>query len=309
MIQRDAGSNLIIDWIGTDARVAHADPMILEIQGLPAGTYMWTSYHHDTQDQTGLFDVTVTDALGSETTTDIDISNGNIPFDQVTRFEIQIESNGFDPIILSFDNQGYSLVSEAFFVMNAFVLEDLHSPYIGPNSVESKPNAVVINEFLASNQEGLVDGDGNHSDWIELYNGTNETVSLDGWTLTDDVDEPAKWVFPADTVLPAHGYLVVFASGQSADDYIDSAGYLHTNFALNKEGEYLALLDASGVIVHEVAPNFPAQETDISYGLQQSEWYYFAQPTPGHLTNRPLWDLPGPRTVMSGDFMSSLLIW
>src|SRR4051812_46415076 len=36
----------------------------------------------------------------------------------------------------------------------------------------------VINEFLAINNNGLVDFEGVRSDWIELYNPNAETVSL-----------------------------------------------------------------------------------------------------------------------------------
>ena len=90
MIQRSSGSDLAIDWIGTDARVANADPLVLILSGLPAGRYLWTSYHHDPQDQTGLFDVTVTDADGSVTTTGVDISSGPLALEEVTPFEIVI---------------------------------------------------------------------------------------------------------------------------------------------------------------------------------------------------------------------------
>ena len=49
---------------------------------------------------------------------------------------------------------------------------------------------VAITEFVASNDHGLIDGEGNASDWIELYNGGPGLVSLDGWCLTDDRADP-----------------------------------------------------------------------------------------------------------------------
>ena len=45
-------------------------------------------------------------------------------------------------------------------------------------------SAVVINEFLASNQNGLTDEDGDHSDWLELYNSGAVAIDLIGWSLT-----------------------------------------------------------------------------------------------------------------------------
>ena len=137
---------------------------------------------------------------------------------------------------------------------------------------------MVINEFVASNQRSLLDGDGNASDWIELYNGSAASVSLGGWCLTDDRSNLRKWSFPRGLVLPAGKYLVVFASGQTAaaGAYVDPKGYLHTNFSLDKDGEYLALVDPDGAVVHEYAPRYPPQQTDISYGLRQGAFRYFS---------------------------------
>jgi hypothetical protein len=282
MIDRPSGSNLLRDWIGTDARVANADPLELIISGLPAGRYSWTSYHHDTQDQTGRFDVTVSDAAGSATTNGIDISNGPLTLENVTRFETAIVSDGVSPVVLSFDCQNYTSVSEAFFVMNALVLDGQdRSEEAPPTGVTSAGSSVVINEFVASNRRGLTDGDGNASDWIELYNGGAGPVSLSGWYLTDERDQPQKWPFPPTAILPARGYLVVFASGQATENYVDKQGYLHANFALAREGEYLALTGPDAAVVYEYAPAFPAQQTDVSYGLSGNTACYFAVPTPG----------------------------
>jgi len=81
-------------------------------------------------------------------------------------------------------------------------------------SVSSRPKSVVINEFLASNQESLVDGDGDHEDWIELYNPTTETINLEGYTLTDSPKNSAKWRFPDITIKPK-GFLLLWASGKN----------------------------------------------------------------------------------------------
>ncbi|MBW1802299.1 MAG: hypothetical protein JRJ85_16415, partial [Deltaproteobacteria bacterium] len=52
--------------------------------------------------------------------------------------------------------------------------------------------------------------------------------------------------------------------------YLDSLGYYHTNFNLEQNGDYLALVAADGnEIAHEYAPKYPVQLADISYGLVQ----------------------------------------
>ena len=70
-----------------------------------------------------------------------------------------------------------------------------------------------INEFMASNDSGLKDEDGDFSDWIEIYNPDATAISLAGYYLTDNPQNLNKWKFPAVT-LNAGAYLVVFASGK-----------------------------------------------------------------------------------------------
>jgi hypothetical protein len=150
-------------------------------------------------------------------------------------------------------------------------------------TVWAQGQSVAITEFVASNQHGLTDGEGNASDWIELYNGLSAPVFLEGWCLTDDRGNLRKWSFPPGTILPAGKYLVVFASGRAAAGgvSVDRQGYLHTSFALDKDGEYLALVAPNGTVVQEYAPRFPPQQTDVSYGLGRGLFRYFSPPTPG----------------------------
>jgi hypothetical protein len=123
---------------------------------------------------------------------------------------------------------------------------------------------VVINEVMAVNNSGLTDQDGDSSDWIELCNEGGSAVNLSGWYLTDRATNLRKWAFPAVTLLPGQ-YLVVFASDKNRR----VAGQeLHTNFGLSGDGEYLALVQADGVTVEfAYSPAFPAQFSDVSYGI------------------------------------------
>ena len=125
---------------------------------------------------------------------------------------------------------------------------------------------LVISELLAINDGILRDEDGEFSDWVEVHNPTVAAVELDGWHLTDEVDNLTKWEFP-DVSLDAGGYLVVFASGK---DRRAAGAELHTNFQLSGDGEFLALVEPDGeTIAHQFEPEFPRQAEDISYGLGQ----------------------------------------
>ncbi|MGE9270020.1 MAG: lamin tail domain-containing protein [Verrucomicrobiales bacterium] len=125
---------------------------------------------------------------------------------------------------------------------------------------------VVISEFMAKNDSGLVDGDGEYSDWIELYNTGDDTVDLTGWYLSDKDDNLQKWEFP-EVRLGAGEYLVIIASSQDVDDYVDALGYLHTNFALSGDGENVMLTQADGVTIEDSIVDYPEQSDDVSYGI------------------------------------------
>jgi hypothetical protein len=136
---------------------------------------------------------------------------------------------------------------------------------------------VIISEFAASNSI-LEDEDGDSSDWIELYNPTDTMVDLSGWYLTDNADNLNKWEFPEGISLQPDEYLVVFASDKNRKNDLE---HLHTNFNLDPDGEYLALIQADGVTIAREYQNTSRQRKDVSYGLYSNREFYFSTPTPG----------------------------
>jgi hypothetical protein len=143
----------------------------------------------------------------------------------------------------------------------------------------------IITEFLAANQGSLLDGDGNTSDWIEVYNAGDAAANLANYCLTDNQDDLTRWRFPS-VQLAAGEFLLVFASSQPTTNYIDAGGNLHTNFALGADGEYVALVAPNGTtILSQFAANgsnYPQQIPDVSYGTaaDRSSVGYFLTPTP-----------------------------
>ncbi|HAT18767.1 MAG TPA: hypothetical protein DCS85_01290, partial [Verrucomicrobiales bacterium] len=141
------------------------------------------------------------------------------------------------------------------------------------------PGEPLITEFMADNKSVLLDEDNEHSDWIEICNPTGQPASLDGYYLTDDPDNLMMWRFPSVTLAPG-GYLLVFASGNNR---AVTGNELHTNFNLDRNGEYLALVRPDGTtILNEFAP-YPAQRADVSYGFDAGALRegYFTTASPG----------------------------
>lgn len=143
-------------------------------------------------------------------------------------------------------------------------------------------NGQIITEFMADNKTTFTDKYGDYSDWIELYNPAWSRVDMLGWSLSDDVTDPTKWVFPA-VELDAGEYLIVFASGKDRRDPLDE---LHTDFRLSAAGEYLGLFRPDGTVASDFAPAYPPQRPDVpffSYGLSplDGSLTVFEAPTPG----------------------------
>ena len=72
--------------------------------------------------------------------------------------------------------------------------------------------SIYLNELMSSNSTTVYDELGNTPDWIELYNGDDIEIDLTGFGLSDDINDPFKWVFPNVVVNP-ESFLLVFASG------------------------------------------------------------------------------------------------
>ena len=144
-----------------------------------------------------------------------------------------------------------------FFVL--FILTTFTSPV----------QALQITEILSENVGGLNDEDFSSPDWIEIYNETATTVNLEGWRLTDDPLLTSKWVFPAQTMAPG-ARVIVFASGKNRRSPVNG-DVMHTNFTLDADGEYLALINPSGNIVSAFNP-FPKLRQNISYGITSSSF-------------------------------------
>jgi hypothetical protein len=138
---------------------------------------------------------------------------------------------------------------------------------------------VVISEFMADNTRTVADNFGQFSDWIEIHNPTSVPVDLNQWALTDDAARLTKWRFPAVTLEPG-GFLVVWASNRNLRS---AAAPLHTNFALSKGGEYLALVRPDGTVEQDFGTTFPAQNSDESFGLQFDRTVHLAEGVTGWL--------------------------
>ncbi|MHC4499099.1 MAG: Calx-beta domain-containing protein, partial [Planctomycetota bacterium] len=142
--------------------------------------------------------------------------------------------------------------------------------------VEAWP--IVINEFMASNEETIQDPQEQYDDWIEIYNGSGVAVDIRGMWLADTGN---LWMIPndkpAETTIAAGGYVLIWADRDTGH----TPG-LHADFKLDRGGDRIELYAYDGVTLID-GIRFEDQETDISYGRYpdaEDSWRFFATPTP-----------------------------
>ena len=142
--------------------------------------------------------------------------------------------------------------------------------------VKSTLPPIRLSEILASNQKTLITN--NHTpDLLELYNESDEPIDLAGIRITDDPADPDKYIFPTNSIIQPHGYLVVFCDNRPAG----ASGY-YTGFGLNQDGESLYLYDSrerGGRLIESIS--FGPQLTDYSIGKMADGTWALNIPTFG----------------------------
>lgn len=134
-------------------------------------------------------------------------------------------------------------------------------------AVTAPDSPVIISELMPSNSSAMPDPQGEFDDWIELHNLTDQPVDLTGRYLSDEPNNPRKWPFPSGTIIPANGYLIVWA-----DEDGSAPSGLHASFKLDAEGEALFLTDTDAnlnAILDTVT--FPSVATDRSWARSAAD--------------------------------------
>jgi hypothetical protein len=146
--------------------------------------------------------------------------------------------------------------------------------------------SIVINEVQGKNDTTIADENGEHDDWIEIYNPGTFAVDLAGYYISDNATEPLKWLIPdtdaAKTTIPANGFLLLWA------DKDLSQGENHLDFKLKKTDEVLLTAPNATTLIQHIM--FTDIEADISYGAETDAsptYISFSTPTP-NASNNPV---------------------
>ena len=140
------------------------------------------------------------------------------------------------------------------------------TPLVRINEV-SPDNDIYVNEYFK------------RDDWVELYNTTSQPIDVEGMYLTDNPEKPQKYQITkgdtqASTIIPAHGYLIIWCDKREAKTQ------LFSQFKLEKEGDELLLTAADGSWTDRfVYPEMKSDETVGRYPDGADDIYTMNVPT------------------------------
>ncbi|MDA3878846.1 MAG: lamin tail domain-containing protein [Prolixibacteraceae bacterium] len=148
-------------------------------------------------------------------------------------------------------------------------------------------NGIYINE-IASISSSFRDEYNENSGFIELYNSNNTGLALYGFYLSDDRDNLERYAIPDSTVIPAKGFLVIYADGNTLQ------GDLHTYFKLDNDGDEVYLSQKSDGFLQlmdsvKIKP-LPKKYSYGKYTDGTGNWQYMHQ-TPGKANTKEVPDI------------------
>lgn len=136
--------------------------------------------------------------------------------------------------------------------------------------------SLAINEIQVSNIDMFIDPSYNYGGYIELYNPTNNGVTLDGMYISDDPGNLMKHRLRYENgVVPAKGYGVIWF-----DHNEGHAG--NVSFKMDMDGGTIYISDNSGNVL--LSQTYPEATTRTSFARMTDgtgQWGVTAYPTPG----------------------------
>ena len=163
-----------------------------------------------------------------------------------------------------------------------------------------KSGDIVINEVMASPKgaKGLPE-----TDYVELYNTTDHTISLKGWSFIYD----GTVIRLPDVPLAANRYAVLYRKGKSLPLDKKVLGLGFSNFPLNMsdEGKQLTLKDSSGTVIHSYTYPKAKAGRSIERG-EGDKWHLSTDPrggTPGEENSESTPDEPEKPKASPGDVL------
>ncbi|MBQ7278779.1 MAG: CotH kinase family protein [Clostridia bacterium] len=160
---------------------------------------------------------------------------------------------------------------------------------LSPHEAGNLP--LQVSELLLSGSYTPVTEDGAYCDFVELSNASDSPLSLQGWYLSDELEDLTRFPLPDMTLAPGELLLVLLGG----DGTPRTDGALQAPFTVGKEevGVYLYSL---GDMAYSLFSLPERQMADVSMGPNGA---YYLRPTPGESNGTPSF------TAADGGFFDS----
>lgn len=163
---------------------------------------------------------------------------------------------------------------------------------VTPNYYEEYDNVnpadvLVANEIQVANIDQFIDYSFNYGAWLELYNTSDKKVNLGGLFVSDDPNDPMKFMIPMGYgVIQPHGYKTIYFDHNAADGVYGPTANKQVRFNLNDEGGTIYVSDYNGKPF--ITQNYPISIMRCSYARKvdgTGEWAMTGEPTPNASNN------------------------
>ncbi len=127
-----------------------------------------------------------------------------------------------------------------------------------------KPSVILINEIMPNPSGG-------EPEWIELYNNSNETVDLSGWTVNDVITRPFVVTIKDRIILPSESFLILTADS-SIYNYHKNVPCLTSVLnipLLNNDEDGVVLKDCRGMIIDSMFYSNKDYKLTKGYSLER----------------------------------------
>ena len=101
------------------------------------------------------------------------------------------------------------------------------APNVVPAGSHPEVLQISLNEIRPTNLDGASDNFGEPEPWIELFNTSSASTTLDGWFLSDDPAQLTKWPFPTGSELGGGEFQLVWLDGETGET---TGNDWHANF-------------------------------------------------------------------------------
>jgi len=147
---------------------------------------------------------------------------------------------------------------------------------------QNTATTLVINEIMVGNTDVFMDPSLNYGGWIELYNPTSSSISLNGMYISDDPTNYKKYALTS-----VHGsigsmkYKTLWFDHYSTGNEYSSNSNKQIDFKLDADGDTIYISDRNGKPI--IIQPYPKCVSRVSYARTLDggdEWSYTSTPTP-----------------------------